>query len=285
MHRKSGTLRLLALILVLGHSALAQAQIDPAARAALPDKQKQSGVLEVATSLQWPPFDFVGDDNQPDGIDIQLLKGIAGKLGLTAHFTDVKFPTIVPGVANGRFDVGVDEIANTAERRNAVQFVDYYRAGMGLLIRNGAPALAPDQLCGHSVAVTQGSFQVSVAQHLSEACTAAGSKPITQLAYPDSADTYLAVASGRADAFITDHAVGIYIARQNTKLAVMPGNVAGTYNISGVVVGKDNGALATALTLALKSMIQDGSYQAILSSHGVPDAALSPADVDAVPPG
>ena len=79
--------------------ALCWAQgIDAAARAALPDKNIQSGQLEVATSLQWPPFDFKTESGRPDGIDIRLVSALAARLGLKPNFTDVKFPTIVPGV-------------------------------------------------------------------------------------------------------------------------------------------------------------------------------------------
>ena len=72
--------------------------VDPAARAALPEKLRQTGVLEVATALKWPPFAFTGEDGEPDGVDIRLVKGIAAKLGLTPKFNDLKFPGIVPGV-------------------------------------------------------------------------------------------------------------------------------------------------------------------------------------------
>jgi polar amino acid transport system substrate-binding protein len=283
---KTRSLPIVALLALLFAPTLAAAQsaVDPAARDALPEKLRQSGTLEIATSLQWPPFDFSGEDGAPDGLDIRLVKALAGKLGLAANFTDVKFPAIVPGVSTGRFDIGVDEIADTAERRKAAQFVRYYKGGLGLLVQQGAAGIDPNHLCGRSVALTQGSFQVSVAERLSTACAAAGEKPIAQIFFPDSADTYLAVANARADAFMTDRAVGIYIAKHNGKLSALEGIVNGTDNVSGIVVAKDNDALAGALKLALKSMIQDGSYQAVLSMYGVPESAVTAAEVDASTP-
>lgn len=270
----------LALIASLASPTCRAQGVDPAARAALPDKNKQSGTLEVATSLQWPPFDFKSDSGQPDGIDIRLVTGLAERLGLTPKFTDVKFPAIVPGVSTGRFDIGVDQLAETPERQKVVRFVDYYGSALGLLVRNGTTGIDVTHLCGHTLALTQGSSQVAVAQRVSAQCVAGGKQAIRLLYYPDSADTYLAVANGRGDGFLTDQAVGVYIARQNKKLEMTPGTLEGTRSLAGIVVAKDNGQLADALRLALLDMMRDGSYQKLLAEYGVASAALNPADVE-----
>lgn len=253
--------------------------VDAAARAALPDKNRQSGTLEVATSLQWPPFDFKTDDGKPDGLDIRLVTALAARLGLKTNFTDVKFPAIVPGVQTGRFDIGVDELNATPERRKVVQFVAYYRGGLGLLVRQDSHGLSVSQLCGLTLALTQGSSQVAVAQRASQNCVAAGKKPNSFQYFPDSADTYMAVANGRGDGFLTDRAVGVYVARHNGKLTMTEGTLADTRDVSGIVIAKDNDKLAEAIRLALLSMLKDGSYQKLLNDYGVGSAALSQSDV------
>lgn len=254
---------------------------DAAARAALPDKNLQSGTLDVATSLQWPPFDFKTDDGKPDGLDIRLVTAIAERLGLKPAFTDVKFPAIVPGVQTGRFDIGVDELNATTERRKIVQFVPYYRGGLGLLVRQDSNGLSVSQLCGLTLALTQGSSQVAVAQRESEKCVAAGKKPISMQYFPDSADTYMAVANGRGDGFLTDRAVGVYVAQHNGKLTMTEGTLPDTRDVSGIVVAKDNDKLANAIRLALLGMLKDGSYQKLLDHYGVGTAALNEADLQA----
>lgn len=268
----------------LAHAAAAQVVnqtggVDQAARAALPDAIRSAGTLQVATSLQWPPFDYKAENGQPEGIDISIVTGIAGKLGLTPHFTDVKFPAIVPGVSSGRFDIGVDELAETPERQKIVRFVRYYKGGLGLLVRQGTQGIDVNHLCGHALALTQGSSQVAIAQHVSDQCVKDGQKAIAFLFFPDSADTYLAVANGRGDGFLTDRAVGVYVARHNGKLVMTPGTLEGTVDYSGIVLAKDNATLAKAVRLALIGMMQDGSYQKILDRFGVGDAAVTPADL------
>ncbi len=273
--------RLLGLTLVaclLTAASWAQG-VDAAARAALPDKNLKSGMLDVATSLQWPPFDFKTDDGKPDGLDIRLVTALAVRLGLQPNFTDVKFPAIVPGVQTGRFDIGVDQLSATPERRKIVQFVPYYQGGLGLLVRQDSRKLNVSELCGLTLALTQGSSQVAVAQHQSEQCVAAGKKPISFQYFPDSADTYMAVANGRGDGFLTDRAVGVYVAQNNGKLAMTEGMLAGTQDVAGVVIGKDNDKLASAIRLALAGMLRDGSYQKLLNDYGVGSAAVSLTEV------
>ena len=257
------------------HAASALAQTVPAARALLPDTTKAGGVLRVATSLQWPPFAYT-DNGGPDGIDIRLVKLLAGKLGLTAQFDDIKFPSIVPGVAAGRYDVGVDQIGDTPERAKAVAFVDYYNSGYGLLVRKGSEtAFDLADLCGRTLALTQGSAQVGIADTLSAGCVQAGKPAIAKLMFPDSADTYLAVANGRGDGFLTDRAVGVYIARTNPKLGMAEGSLPALSTLSGIVVAKANKPLEDALREALRNAQADGSYQHIFADYGVPDGVLT----------
>ena len=271
----------LGLMLASTLPAAAQTVVD-AARAALPETIRASGVLKTATSLQWPPFAFAAPGGGPDGIDIRLVRLLAAKLGLRAEFEDIKFPSIVPGVAAGRYDIGVDQIGHTDERAKVAGFVDYYASSYGLLVRQGsASTLDVNHLCGRSLALTQGSAQVAVAAQLSADCVKAGQAAIATLTFPNSADTYLAVANGRGDGFLTDRAVGVYIARTNDKLAMSDGTLPGDRTLSGIVVAKTNAALADALRLALADAAADGSYGALLAEFGVPDGALSVAQIRA----
>ncbi|CAN7303254.1 transporter substrate-binding domain-containing protein [Bosea sp. LjRoot9] len=264
----------LAALVVLPGASQAQTVVE-AARAALPEATRASGVLRTATSLQWPPFGYKSEAGEVEGIDIRLITLLAGKLGLKPEFDDIKFPSIVPGVANGRYDVGVNQIGVTAERMKVADFLPYFNSGYGLLVRRGATDIDINRLCGKTLALTQGSAQIAVAEQLSAACVKSGQKEIAFLFFPNSADTYLALSNGRGDGFMTAKAVGIYIAKGNPKLDMTTSTLADSISTSGIVIAKGNEALRTALRLALESAVTDGSYQKILADFGVPDGALS----------
>ena len=76
-----------------GTSAVAQpVSVVDAARASLPAKLRDDGVLKIATSLQWAPFAYRSEKDEAVGIDISLMKLLAAKLGLRPDFDDLKFP-------------------------------------------------------------------------------------------------------------------------------------------------------------------------------------------------
>jgi polar amino acid transport system substrate-binding protein len=254
--------------------AFAQTIVD-AARAALPAKTREAGVLNVATSYQWAPFAYKSDSGEVAGIDVSLVELLSAKLGLKPNFEDLKFPAIVPSVQTGRYDIGVNQMGVTDERKKVVDMLPYFNSNFGLLVRKGETAIDINNLCGRSLALTQGSAQVAVVQTLSDKCETAGKPKIGMTYYPNSADTYLAVANGRGDGFMTGRATGVYTAQKNTKLEMTSGTLDNYTSISGIVIGKDNGELYKALELALESAVSDGSYKALLEKFGVADGILT----------
>ncbi len=258
------------------------AKVDQAARGQLPEATRSAGVLKVATSLQWPPFGFKDEQGKPAGLDLDLMTALAARLGLKASITDIKFDSIIPSVQNGRYDVGVNELGDIPERRSVVQFVDYYTGGIGVLVPKGQTSdIAPTNLCGHTMSLTQGSSQVELGKRISKQCVAEGKPAIDFKMFSDSASTILAVANKRVEGFMTDVAVGVHLTRTTNKtLSVLPGTVPDSEDRAGIVVAKDNDPLAKALQTGLQGMIEDGSYRKILEKWGVPDQAVKAATIN-----
>jgi len=263
-------------------AASAQAVVAPA-RDALPEAVKGAGVLRLATALQWPPFAYTNDKGDAEGIDIDLITLLSAKLGLKLTLENLKFPGIIPGVTTGRFDVGMDQLARTAEREKVAQFVVYFRSALGLLVRKSVTDVDVHHLCGRTLALTQGSSQIAVAQRLSDACVKDGKQAIGFQFYPASADSYLAVSNGRGDGFLTGRPVGVYIASRDDKLYMTQPVLPETSELAGIVIAKGNDQLAKAVQLALVSAIEDGSYVKILKKYGAEDGALTAAEVSTPP--
>jgi len=248
--------------------------VSEAARAALPAKVHDEGTLRIATSLQWAPFAYQSEKNEAVGIDISLMKVISAKLGLKFTFDDLKFPAIIPGVTSGRYHAGVDQLSMSPERLAAVDMIPYFDTASVLLIAAGKPTPDPTNLCGLTFVVTQGSVQVRQLTQLSDACVAKNAKPIIQQLYPSSAETLLAVANGRGDAFLTAAPQGVYISRVNSKVALVKGEVPVERQPAGIALEKGNAGMRKAIALALVSAIEDGSYKAILEEFGVASSAV-----------
>jgi polar amino acid transport system substrate-binding protein len=250
-------------------------EILPGARDALPAQVRDSGVLNVATNFNWPPFVYQSKNNEVVGIEVSLLKILAAKLGLEAKFNDLKFPALIPGVSSGRFDVAVNQLGYTKERANVVDFVPDFKTTYGLLVPASADPTNPNDLCGKKLVITTGSSVILFIEQISAECTAVGRTAVQIQYYPTTAETLLALTNGRGDGFIAAKAVAIYISHNNPALKLAEGNVEGYETINGMIVAKGSGQLQTALKLALEDAVADGSYAKVLSEFGVPDGNVT----------
>ena len=264
-----------SLTLLLAGSDFAYSDPLSDARDSLPASIKSSKTLRVAASTQWAPFGYVDDAGKMTGIDIEFMRLLAEKLGLTAQFTDLPLASIIPGIASGRYDLGIDQIGITDERKKVADFVPYFQSQWTLVVKKGNPMLDINNLCGHTLGVTQGSQQDGLIDDLSSACVKNLHPPVQKLFYPSSADTYMAVANGRGEGFVAGKAAAIYMSRFNTNLTVSDDVLEGHNSVAGIAVGKQMTALSAALRVARDVAVKDGSYSRILEKYGVPEGAYT----------
>lgn len=257
-------------------AAMAQdVAISEEARSLLPESIRKGNKLNAAVTYQWPPFSYELDDGSLTGIDIELLELAAAKLGLEPTFTNMTtLPTLIGGVSSGRFHL-TPSMGITAERYEVVEYVPYYKSRYTLLTPVDGTDLDPNDLCGHHLAATQGSSQVAVVEALSAACVDDGKPEITFDLYPQASLSQLAVASKRAEGFITSTASAAYVASLNPDLGFAEGQMDNRVTYLGILVGKSNTELRDALLKAFESAQEDGSYQAILDKYNVSSSALT----------
>lgn len=88
----------------------------------------ENGVLVVGTNAEFPPFEYVGDDGEPDGFDIALIRAIAEKMGMEVKVENMEFDSLVTAIGS-KIDVAIAGMTVDEERSQAVDFSDsYYEA-------------------------------------------------------------------------------------------------------------------------------------------------------------
>ncbi|MGW6172262.1 ABC transporter substrate-binding protein [Arthrobacter sp. NPDC055138] len=248
--------------------------VNEEARDLLPESIRDRGTLKVATSLTWAPFDYKDENGEPAGIEIGLIDAVGDVLGLEAEVTDIDWQSLVPSVSNGRFDVVMNQLEDTAERRKQAQFVHYYEDSLAVLTRDGVE-IDPMGLCGHVIAVTQGSSQQGTLDRISKECVDSGEPAIDIQVFAESAATILAVQNKRTEAMLMGRASGVYLQQtEASDLQVSEAEVPDTSALTGLVVSLDNDELASALQAALQVLVDDGWYGDYLAEFGVGQGAL-----------
>jgi polar amino acid transport system substrate-binding protein len=252
---------------------------DDAAVALLPAEVADTGTLVIGTDPTYAPNEFKNEAGDPIGWGIEIASGIAAKLGLEPEFQVAKFDNIIPSVTGGKADIGESSFTDTVEREQQVDFVNYYTAGIQWASAKGKD-VDPDNACGLKVAVQATTYEdTDEVPAKSDACVAAGKPPIDKLKFDTQADVANAVVLGQADALSADSPVTLYAIDQTGDKLQLAGE---TFDVApyGIVTAKGS-ELTAAVQAALQSMVDDGSYQAILDDWGVADGGIDEITINA----
>ena len=259
-------------------SAPAIAQDDDAA-ALVPAEVADTGTLVIGTDPTYAPNEFKNEAGDPIGWGVEIASGIAAKLGLEPKFQVAKFDNIIPSVTGGKADIGESSFTDTVEREQQVDFVNYYTAGIQWASPKGKD-VDPENACGLKVAVQATTYEdTDEVPAKSDACVAAGKPPIEKLKFDTQDAATNAVVLGQADALSADSPVTLYAIDQTGDKLQPAGE---TFDVApyGIVVAKDS-ELTKAVQAALQSMVDDGSYQAILDDWGVADGGIDEITINA----
>jgi polar amino acid transport system substrate-binding protein len=254
---------------------------NSAIAAEVPAKIKSKGTLIVAADATYPPNEYVGSNGKTvTGWDVDLGQALGKVMGLNWKFVNATFDTIIPGLQSGKYGVGMSSFTDTKERQKVVDFVTYFSAGTSFYVKSGGPTInSLADLCGHSVGVERGTTQASDSTAQSGKCKKAGKAGVSVHVYPDQNAANLAIQSGRQEVGMADSPVAAYIVKQSSgkfKLTGKPYNTA-PY---GIALPKGNGMTKPVLD-AMKALIENGTYLAILKKYGVQQGAITNPAVNA----
>lgn len=263
-------------------SASVSASGSPSSSAAalVPAAVRDKGTLNVATEAQGPPFDSVDTSGQIVGADVDLMHAIADQLGLKLSYNNVGFDTIIPGMAGGRYDIGMSQFTDTKEREKVVDFVTYFKEGTSLMVAKGNPDnLSIDHLCGKTIAASKGGIEVdTILPRLSKACTDAGDAAIVVKVFNGQDAPNLAVVSGQVQGTLLDNAAASAIVNGSGGKLELVGEPIDVSPL-GMAIAKNLG-LTEAIHVAMNSLIASGEYKQILDKWGLGSGALTTSEVN-----
>lgn len=236
--------------------------------------------LTLATDANYPPCQFFEEGSDVMiGYEVDLWDAIAAKLGVTLEVENTQFASLIPGVQSGRYDIAMECISDNAEREQEVSFVNYIfdKTDVVTIESYDGPITEGDDLslCGETMGAQTGFDTIDkVNDILNPACAEAGLDPVVIQEYPNAADTYNALNSGRVDFMILGTSAAAYL----NQTAPTPINYASIESFPqkylGMVIAKDNTELQDALLAGLEAVIADGTYIEILEKWGMESLAL-----------
>ena len=208
------------------------------AKGDLLEEIKAQGYIELCTEPYFAPFEFVdpsktGDD-QYVGVDIEIAKYIAEKIGVELRIVPLDFSAVLAGIADGKYDMAISAIAYSPSRAEAMRLSNVYKpnsGGYGFLTRTeDVDKYTSVEDLKDAVVITQsGSVQESLYNQNVKAC-----KEFKLVA--NMTDGYLAVAEGKADVCICSTESAQLYAEANGGLAIPDFRFEVDPNMNGTVV-------------------------------------------------
>ena len=208
------------------------------AKGDLLEEIKAQGYIELCTEPYFAPFEFVdpsktGDD-QYVGVDIEIAKYIAEKIGVELRIVPLDFTAVLAGIADGKYDMAISAIAYSPSRAEAMRLSNVYKpnsGGYGFLTRaEDVDKYSSVEDLKDAVVITQsGSVQESLYNQNVKAC-----KEFKLVA--NMTDGYLAVAEGKADVCICSTESAQLYAEANGGLAIPDFRFEVDPNMNGTVV-------------------------------------------------
>ena len=246
-------------------SGSASASASGSASASTEMKLVKEGKLLIATSPDFPPFENL-ENGEMVGLDIEIGKAVAEKLGLEPEFVSLQFDSILTGVAAGtQADVGISGFTVDPERAKTVDFSDsYYVDDLSVAVmKNNADITADnaDEALNKEGVVIAVQSGTSGETYVKENYPKATVQP-----YGNSTDAFAALQSGQANAVCTNKAVvERMLANAYTDAQVVKSIATGEEY--AVAVAQENKALTAAINKALEELQADGTIDALVAKY------------------
>jgi polar amino acid transport system substrate-binding protein len=254
-----------------------------AVAAELPASIKEKGEIVVAIMPNYPPMDFKDPaTNTLTGLDVDLGNALAERLGVKIKWQETGFEQMINALTTDRVDMVLSGMTDTKERQASVTFVDYFTSGPQFytLQKNAATNEIID-LCGKKVGTSRRTtFPAEIAEWSKANCEAAGKPAINVIGTEGSADARAQLRQSRIDAAMQGSETLPYLKTQEKDMYKTVGLPISS-QFTGLGVSKKKPELSEAVKVALQSMIDDGSYQAILKKWDLELGAIKTVTINA----
>ena len=173
------------------------------------ERVQKAGKLVVGTSADYPPFEFMNDNDEFDGFDVKLMEEIGKQLELEIVWQDIGFDGLIGALQAGKIDAVIAAMSVTAERDEEVDFTQPYYIGNDAVLVAAGSGIAINQkedLAGKIIGVQTGTVQDDwVTENL----------PDDEIhRYERAEQAILDLKSGRVEVVALDHFVALAFAGQ-----------------------------------------------------------------------
>jgi glutamate/aspartate transport system substrate-binding protein len=232
------------------------------------EKIRASGKLTLGYRETSIPFAYLGGDEKPVGLSLDLCAAVADKVKLDLKLDKLEVAYVavnasnrIPLLQNGTIDVECGSTTNTLDRQKQVAFsvATYVTSPRWLVLADSGISDAKD-LQGKTAVITQGSLNFGVGQKV----IADGKLGMTVVQGKDQGESILILRTGRAAAWFEDDILiaGLVATSPNPKaFRFLPSTYPPSYY--GLMLPKDDPEFKALVDGVIKAMMASGEFAKI----------------------
>lgn len=220
--------------------------------------------LTMVTNASFPPYEYM-DGEEMVGIDVEIAKAIAEKLGCDLTLVDMEFDSLIPAVQSGKADFSMGGITVTEERAQLINFSDTYATGVQtIIVKEGSPITCADDLTAEGANYAIG-VQLATTGDLYATWYIEDLGFGTVNRFPNGNEAVMALVSGKIDCVIIDNEPAKSYVAANEGLKLL--DTAYAVEDYAAMIGKDNTELLEKFNAALQELKDDGTIAAIIEKY------------------
>lgn len=214
--------------------------------------------LVMGTNAEFPPYEYVDDNGNIVGIDAEIAKAVAEKMGYELEIQDMKFDSLITAVQSGNIDFALAGMTVDEERLLSVNFSDTYATGVQVIIvKEGSDIATVDDLEGKIIGVQSGTTGDIY-------CTGDyGQENVKQ--YDNGALAVAALNNGQVDCVVIDNEPAKNFVKANAGLKILDTEYA--VEDYAAAIAKENTELLESFNKALKELKDEGKLDEIINKY------------------
>lgn len=244
-------------LMACGGKKTAESAAESKAEGTASVKTVSAGKLIMATNAEFPPYEY-HEGNEIKGIDVEICRAVAEKLGLELQIEDVAFDSIIPEVASGKADLAAAGMTVTEDRKQNMDFSDTYATSIQLiLVQENSTIAGKEDLTGKKIGVQQGTT--------SDLFSTEDFGEDAVVRYSKSMEAVQALTQGKIDAVIVDSQTAKEFVNEVKGIKALDSS----YSDEAYAIGvkKGNTELLNAVNAALAELKSEGKLDEIVTRY------------------
>ena len=210
-----------------------------------------------ATNANWPPLEYVDENGDIVGFEIDLIKAMSEVTGVPMDYGNTAWDTIFAGLANGQYDGIASGVTVTEERKQTIDFSQtIYQVTQSILtLKENADLTDARSLFGKTVGVQMGTTGHFAMEEYPE---------IEIKAYEDIALAIEDMINGNSDAVVCDSVIAsdYVLANDNYReMLAVTGTASDTVEDIAIAAEKGNSELLDLINSAVDTLRESGQLE------------------------